>query len=73
MTERGLKEGLEKGMKKGIQQGMKQGIQQGMEQGRTDGKKEIIISMLEQGLDVNTIAQYTKINKEFILSCKENK
>ena len=68
MTERGLKEGLEKGMKQGIEQGMKQG----MEQGKIASQKEIVISMLEQGLDVDTIAQYTKLKKEFIISCKKN-
>ncbi len=78
MTERGLKEGLEKGMKKGIQQGMKQGIQQGLKQGIEQGRKElvrekrkIVMSMFNQGLDLDTIERYTQLDRDFILSCQK--
>ena len=86
MTERGLKEGLEKGMKQGIEQGMKQGIEQGMKQGIEQGmkqgieqgrkelvreKRKIVMSMFNQGLDLDTIERYTQLDRDFILSCQK--
>ena len=59
MIEKGLKEGLEKG------------IEQGLKQAKLE-KERIVLSMLEQGLDVNTISKYTKLDLDFIKKCQEN-
>ncbi|HIR49226.1 MAG TPA: hypothetical protein IAB35_04525, partial [Candidatus Faecimonas gallistercoris] len=79
MIEKGLKEGMKKGMEKGIEQGLKQGLEQGLEKGLEQGleqakleKERIVLSMLEQGLDVNTISKYTKLDLDFIKKCQEN-
>ena len=69
MTEKGLKEGLEKGLKEGREKGLKEGLKQGIEQ----SQKEIVLSMIEQGLDIETIEKYTNINHDFILTCIEEK
>ena len=72
--ERGLKEGIEKGIEQGLEQGLEQGIEKGLEQGREETKKEkekIVLSMLEQGLDIDTISKYTKMELDFIKKCKE--
>ena len=72
--ERGLKEGIEKGIEQGLEQGLEQGIEKGLEQGREETKKEkekIVLSMLNKGLDVKTISEYTGIEKEFIKRCQE--
>ena len=71
MIEKGLKEGLEKGMEKGVEQGLKQGLEQGLKQAKLE-KERIVLSMLEQGLDVNTISKYTKLDLDFIKKCQEN-
>ncbi|HIR48518.1 MAG TPA: hypothetical protein IAB35_00890, partial [Candidatus Faecimonas gallistercoris] len=60
MIEKGLKEGLEKGMEKGVKQGKK------------DANKQVVIAMLEQGLDVNTISKYTKLDLYFVKKCQES-
>jgi len=57
-----------------IEKGLKEGLERGLEQGREETKKEkekIVLSMLEQGLDISTISKYTKIELDFIKKCKE--
>ena len=72
--ERGLKQGLAQGLEQGIAQGIEQGLEQGLEQGKEEAKKEIekiVLSMLEEGLDINTISKYTKLEKKFIENCQK--
>ena len=57
MTERGLKEGLEKGLKQGTEQ----------------ATKNIVISMLNQGLNPETIASYTGISIDKVLEVQSQK
>ena len=57
MTERGLKEGLEKGLKQGTEQ----------------ATKKIVISMLNQGLNPETIASYTGISIDKVLEVQSQK
>ena len=54
------KEMLEKGLKEGMEKGLKKGIKEGIEQ----EQKQIVHSMLEQGLDIETISKYTSIDLE---------
>ena len=50
MIEKGLKEGLERGLK------------QGLEQGQQREKEKIVLSMLNEGLEVSLIARCTKLD-----------
>ena len=81
MIEKGLKEGLERGLKQGLEQGLEQGIAQGISQGLEQGKEEgleqanqqVVMSMLEKGLDVKTISEYTGIEKSFVEECQKRR
>lgn len=57
----------ERGMKKGIKQGIQQGIKEGIEKGIQQNKKEMIINMLNENIDINIISKITGLNKEEIL------
>jgi flagellar biosynthesis/type III secretory pathway protein FliH len=59
---RGQAEGLQKGIQEGIQEGRKEGIQEGIQ----TGKREVALSMLEEGIAVETIARVTKLSIEQI-------
>ena len=48
-----IKQGLEQGIEKGIEQG----LEQGLEQGKKEANKQVVISMLNKGLDINTIPE----------------
>ena len=65
-----IKEGLEIGREDGLKQGLKQGREQGREEGREQGREEntiqIVLAMLEKGIDVRTISEITKLPVEAI-------
>ena len=56
------------GMKKGIEQGIKQGVEQGIEQ----NKKEMIMSMINEGLELDIISKITKLSIEEIKKISNN-
>ena len=60
----GYQEGFDIGIEKGIEQGIKQGIKQ--------KEKDIVINMLKKGIDINTIAEITKLSINEINFLKEN-
>lgn len=60
MTEKGLKEGMEKG------------LEQGQEQGLEQANRQIVMTMLKEGLDISTISKYTKLEKKFIEKCQKD-
>ncbi|WLR50669.1 Rpn family recombination-promoting nuclease/putative transposase [Bacillus tianshenii] len=68
------KEAIEKGIKKGIKKGMLKGRAEGKVEGIVEGKTEerraIALSMLKEGLDVKTIAKFTKLTVEEIEELK---
>ena len=51
----GVKEGIEQGIEKGIEQGIEKGIEQGIVKNTT----EMIISMLKNNIDIETISKIT--------------
>ena len=59
---------IEKGLKEGMEKGLKQGLEQGLEQ----ANRQIVMSMLEKGLDVKMISEYTGIEESFIEKCQKN-
>ena len=71
--ERGLKEGIEKGIEQGegIEKGIEQGLEQGLEQGKKEANKQVVISMLNKGLDINTISEYTELDIDIINKIKQ--
>ena len=56
------------GLKKGIEQGIKQGVEQGIEQ----NKKEMIMSMINEGLELDIISKITKLSIEEIKKISNN-
>ena len=62
--EQGMKQGLEKGMQQGMQQGMKQGIEKGMVKGKKEYKIEIILKMLKNNMDEETIRKMTETTQK---------
>jgi predicted transposase/invertase (TIGR01784 family) len=63
----GHRDGLKEGIVQGIEQGRKQGREEGIEQGRTEGQRKIILSLLENGLDVAAIEKMTGLPEGEIL------
>ncbi len=65
--ERGMAQGLERGMAQGLERGMAQGLERGLERGRAEGiqseRLAIAKKLLANGMDVNTVAQMTGIDK----------
>ncbi|MBJ6949573.1 hypothetical protein JG666_20140 [Vibrio cholerae] len=63
---RGMEKGLEKGIEQGIEQGIEKGIEQGIEQGRKEGvqqgKIQMIKSMYDLGIPLETIAKASKLS-----------
>jgi flagellar biosynthesis/type III secretory pathway protein FliH len=71
----GRKEGIELGRKEGIELGRKEGIELGRKEGIELGRKErirmIVISLLESGMDVNSVCKMTKLSNEEVESIKK--
>lgn len=56
-------------IEKGLKEGMEKGLEQGQEQGLEQANRQIVMTMLKEGLDISTISKYTKLEKEFIENC----
>ena len=69
--ERGLEQGLKQGLEQGIEKGIEQGLEQGLEQGKKEANKQVVISMLNKGLDINTISEYTELDIDIINKIKQ--
>ncbi|MEG1531829.1 MAG: Rpn family recombination-promoting nuclease/putative transposase, partial [Citrobacter sp.] len=54
----------QKGLEKGIEKGRLEGIQIGEEKGRNEGKLEVARTMLQNGLDRNTVMKMTGLTAE---------
>ncbi|WP_350224339.1 hypothetical protein [Lysinibacillus sp. fls2-241-R2A-57] len=72
---KGIKQGIEQGIEQGLEQGLEQGIEQGLEQGIERGEKkkqqEIALKMLQKGIDLETIAEFTELTLSEINKLKE--
>lgn len=53
----------QKGIEKGIQQGIQLGEQRGIEKGRNEGKLEVARTMLQNGIDRNTVMKMTGLTE----------
>ncbi|EHX7012681.1 Rpn family recombination-promoting nuclease/putative transposase, partial [Salmonella enterica subsp. enterica serovar Concord] len=54
----------QKGIEKGLQQGIQQGIQLGEQRGIEKGKLEVARTMLQNGIDRNTVMKMTGLTED---------
>ncbi|WP_059104301.1 hypothetical protein [Shouchella shacheensis] len=57
---------IEKGKREGVREGKKEGMKEGMKEGEKEGKKHVALEMLKRGLDLELIAEVTKLDREEI-------
>ncbi|MBQ8892191.1 MAG: hypothetical protein IJ068_04990, partial [Bacilli bacterium] len=60
----GLKEGQEAGRELGLQQGLQKGIKEGIKQ----NKKEMVLNMYKEGIDIKIISKCSKLSIDEINS-----
>jgi len=68
---KGIKQGIEQGIEQGLEQGLEQGIEQGIERGEKKKQQEIALKMLQKGIDLETIAEFTELTLSEINKLKE--
>ncbi|MBI1930626.1 PD-(D/E)XK nuclease family transposase [Candidatus Poribacteria bacterium] len=61
-------EGREEGRAEGMKQGLEEGFQQGRAEGEQHAKRQIARSMLQAGIDIETIVTATGLNQDVIES-----
>ncbi|PRP92266.1 flagellar assembly protein H [Bacillus sp. M21] len=69
----GMKRGMKRGMEKGLEKGIEQGIEKGRKEGVQQGKIQMIKSMYDLGIPLETIAKASKLSVpevEYILGHK---
>jgi predicted transposase/invertase (TIGR01784 family) len=69
----GIKRGMEQGIKKGIEQGIEKGIEQGRKEGVQQGKIQMIKSMYDLGMPLETIAKASKLSVHEVEHILEHK
>ena len=72
--EKACREGMEKGMQKGMQKGRENGIKEGRQKGLQEGSMQtcynIAKKMLENGINIAEIKEYTSLSEEEITRLK---
>ena len=58
---------FEAGEQSGIQKGIQKGIQEGIQEGKELKTKEIVNSLLQDGMGIEKIAELLKISREHVL------
>lgn len=58
----GMKRGLEKGLEKGMEKGLEKGLEKGRKEGVQQGKIQMIKSMHDLGIPLETIAKASKLS-----------
>jgi len=58
----GIKRGIEKGLEQGLEKGIEQGIEQGRKEGVQQGRMQMIKSMYDLGMPLETIAKASKLS-----------
>ena len=56
----------------GLKKGREQGIEQGMTKGVNKGRTEMVIRMLENGLDTDLVSKISGLSKQEINALKED-
>jgi predicted transposase YdaD len=67
----GKKEGIQSGIEKGIQTGIEKGREEGREEGIQEGIRNVIEKMLQQGLALEQISDWTGLSIEQIKQFKK--
>ena len=62
----GMEKGIEEGIEKGIEKGIKKGIEKGIEKGELRKAKDTALSMALDGMKIDKIAQYLKVNPKLV-------
>jgi predicted transposase/invertase (TIGR01784 family) len=60
-------EGFEQGIEQGIEKGIEQGIEQGIEKGALKKTIEMVLSLFDDGFQLDIIAKHTKISTDDVL------
>ena len=68
--QKGLQEGWQKGIKKGMEKGMEKGIEKGQAEGMEKGQQQLILKLLERGMDLQSICKYTGFSENEINKLK---
>ena len=66
-------EGMKRGMEKGMEKGLEQGIEKGRKEGIQQGKIQMIKSMYDLGIPLETIAKASKLSVHDVERILENK
>ena len=69
--QRGVDRGRDEGIEQGIEQGHEAGPQEGIEQGREETTQQLARSMLDKGIDPQTIAEVTGLSPQAIQALTE--
>ena len=69
--QKGLQEGLQKGLQEGRQEGRQEGWQEGRQEGQQDKERSVILNMLKDNMDIDTIARYTGTSREQVLDIQK--
>jgi len=69
--ELGIKEGRELGIEEGKELGIEEGKKVGLQHGKELGRKEIALSMLKKGYEVEDVHELTQLSIERIHELKE--
>ncbi|EBC1279744.1 Rpn family recombination-promoting nuclease/putative transposase, partial [Salmonella enterica] len=56
--------GIEKGLQQGLQLGEQRGIEKGRNEGKQEGKLEVARTMLQNGIDRNTVMKMTGLTED---------
>ena len=64
---KGLNEGLEKGLEKGMKKGLEEGKLEGKLEGKMEGKMEVALKMLNKGMPVKDICDFTGLSEQEII------
>jgi predicted transposase/invertase (TIGR01784 family) len=66
--EEGLTKGLKKGLEKGMEKGLEEGLTKGLKKGLAKGRAEVAKNMLDNGFEIDVIANVTGLTISEIMS-----
>ena len=61
-----VREGRAEGLQQGLQQGRQEGLQQGRQEGQSEAANQIALNMLNSGISIDLITQFTGLSLEQI-------
>lgn len=64
LEQKGIEKGIEQGIEQGIEKGIELGEQRGIEKGEREATLKIARTMLQNGLDRNTVMTMTGLSED---------